>query len=249
VTGFKSKRGLGTLATVFVVMGAVVAAAPTLAWAQAPGRGNPDGMTSEIFLTATDSCPRDTVPVSGQLVRVPGYAAMYSLLGVRYGGDPGHTFGLPKLAPLKNGKNKKGSLRWCTNLRAVYPTKGGAGEPTALAEVMPLAASYCPDGWRKNVGKSLPHAGKIMWCSDTTPRVNGLGHIGRVHLYSGGKCPASTFPADGTILSISLYGTLYAVLGSAYGGDGRRDFALPDLTSPAPGLKWCVVAFGKYPLW
>lgn len=44
---------------------------------------------------------------------------------------------------------------------------------------------------------------------------------------------------DGTLLSIGQFATLYSVIGSSYGGDGRSTFALPDLRGLAPlGQGW-----------
>jgi microcystin-dependent protein len=41
--------------------------------------------------------------------------------------------------------------------------------------------------------------------------------------------PIGWAPCDGRLLSISEYSTLYALIGTTYGGDGQVTFGLPDL--------------------
>ena len=47
--------------------------------------------------TPGGTCPRGWLPAEGQLLRLQSYTALYSLLGVSYGGDGQNTFGLPDL--------------------------------------------------------------------------------------------------------------------------------------------------------
>jgi len=44
-------------------------------------------------------------------------------------------------------------------------------------------------------------------------------------------CPRGWSPAEGQILPINQNQSLYSLLGTTYGGDGRTTFALPDLRS------------------
>ncbi|MBV9991401.1 MAG: tail fiber protein [Alphaproteobacteria bacterium] len=76
--------------------------------------------------------------------------------------------------------------------------------------------------------------------------------IGEVHAFAGSYCPHTWMPADGRELKIDDNRPLFALLGIAYGGDGHKTFALPDLRSKAPAqlgkddkghrfkLQWCV---------
>jgi len=55
-------------------------------------------------------------------------------------------------------------------------------------------------------------------------------------------------PAGGRILPISELETLFVQLGTTYGGDGERTFALPDLRSAAPnGLTYSICWTGSFP--
>lgn len=52
---------------------------------------------------------------------------------------------------------------------------------------------------------------------------------GEIRLAAFDRIPAGWAPCDGQLLSINEYRSLYDVIGTRYGGDGRRTFALPDL--------------------
>lgn len=49
-----------------------------------------------------------------------------------------------------------------------------------------------------------------------------------------GFCPRGTAPAEGQLLPISSNQALFSLLGTTYGGDGRTNFALPDLRGRTP---------------
>ena len=54
-------------------------------------------------------------------------------------------------------------------------------------------------------------------------------------------------PANGQLLPISRYSALFALLGNAYGGDGRTTFGPPDLADAAPnGLTYSICADDGY---
>lgn len=47
-------------------------------------------------------------------------------------------------------------------------------------------------------------------------------------------CPRGWFSAEGQLLPIGSYSTLFSLLGTNYGGDGRTTFGLPDLRGRTP---------------
>ncbi|MGB0682561.1 MAG: phage tail protein [Magnetovibrionaceae bacterium] len=56
------------------------------------------------------------------------------------------------------------------------------------------------------------------------------GYLGSICFMAADYCPADEYvKAVGTILPISQYGALSALIGTAYGGDGVNDVAIPDL--------------------
>lgn len=54
-------------------------------------------------------------------------------------------------------------------------------------------------------------------------------YIGSIFPTAAVYCPRNTAQANGQLLAISGNEALYSVLGTAYGGDGRSSFGLPDL--------------------
>ncbi len=66
-------------------------------------------------------------------------------------------------------------------------------------------------------------------------------YIGQIMLWAGTYAPRGWAFCDGALLSIAEYQTLYTLIGTYYGGDGRTNFALPDLRGRA------AIGFGQGP--
>jgi len=70
-----------------------------------------------------------------------------------------------------------------------------------------------------------------------TPEVASAGadpYIGEITMMAGTFCPRGTALANGALLPINSNSALFSLLGTAYGGDGRTNFALPDLRGRFP---------------
>ncbi len=59
-------------------------------------------------------------------------------------------------------------------------------------------------------------------------------YIGQICIMATTFCPQGTLPAEGQLLPVSSYQALFSLLYNTYGGDGRTNFALPDLRGRAP---------------
>lgn len=59
-------------------------------------------------------------------------------------------------------------------------------------------------------------------------------YIGEIRLFSGDFAPRGWFPCDGRLLPVIQYQALFSTIGSEWGGDGRTNFALPDLRGRVP---------------
>ncbi len=59
-------------------------------------------------------------------------------------------------------------------------------------------------------------------------------YLGEIRLFAGDYTPAQWASCNGQLLPIADYQALYALLGTIYGGDGRRTFAVPDLRARVP---------------
>lgn len=77
----------------------------------------------------------------------------------------------------------------------------------------------------------------------TIKRALGLSNedfIGSVSQFAGSYSPHNTLPCEGQILPIgnNQYTKLFSIIGTIYGGDGIKTFALPDLRpTDKKGLK------------
>ena len=58
--------------------------------------------------------------------------------------------------------------------------------------------------------------------------------VGEIRLFSMNFSPKGWAACEGQLLPINQNQTLYSLLGTTYGGDGRVNFALPDLRGRIP---------------
>src|SRR5437879_7027152 len=58
--------------------------------------------------------------------------------------------------------------------------------------------------------------------------------VGEIRMFAGNFAPASWMFCDGSVLPITGNETLFALIGTTYGGDGQTTFALPNLQSRVP---------------
>ena len=58
--------------------------------------------------------------------------------------------------------------------------------------------------------------------------------VGEIRMFAGNFAPRSWALCDGQLLAISQNQSLFSLLGTIYGGDGRTTFGLPDLRSRIP---------------
>ncbi|GAA4368462.1 phage tail protein [Nocardioides caricicola] len=59
-------------------------------------------------------------------------------------------------------------------------------------------------------------------------------YLSEIRLFSLNFAPRGWALCDGQLLPINLYQPLFSLLGTTYGGDGRTNFALPDLRGRVP---------------
>jgi microcystin-dependent protein len=78
--------------------------------------------------------------------------------------------------------------------------------------------------------------------------------IGEIRMFAGRFEPRGWALCDGRLLSISRHSALFSVVGTAYGGDGMTNFALPDLrervprhSHPGPEPSFIIALEGDFP--
>ncbi|MCT7326124.1 phage tail protein [Ralstonia mojiangensis] len=59
-------------------------------------------------------------------------------------------------------------------------------------------------------------------------------YIGEIRLFAGNYAPVGWLLCQGQIISIAENETLFALLGTTYGGDGQSTFGLPDMQGKLP---------------
>jgi microcystin-dependent protein len=59
-------------------------------------------------------------------------------------------------------------------------------------------------------------------------------YIGEIRMFGFGRTPSGWQACDGSLLPIAQYDTLFALLGTTYGGDGQSTFGVPDLRGRIP---------------
>ncbi|GBQ19609.1 tail fiber protein [Acetobacter cibinongensis] len=163
------------------------------------------------------------IPAQGQLLKIALFPELFSLLRTTYGGDGVATFALPDL----RGRSIIGSSN-TVSLGSIVGQK--------TVSLSDANAPVTDGGQGSSFDNRAPGlALNYIICIDGAPPYSaskGQAVIGEVRAYAG---VASTIPqgwvlANGALLSISDHTHLFALLGITYGGDGRSNFALPNLS-------------------
>jgi microcystin-dependent protein len=73
--------------------------------------------------------------------------------------------------------------------------------------------------------------------------------IGSLALFPYTFTPKGWELCNGKLLNVSQYQGLYTLIGTKFGGDGIKEFAIPDLTGtePKPGLNYYIAVQGIFP--
>ena len=58
--------------------------------------------------------------------------------------------------------------------------------------------------------------------------------LGEIRIFTGGVAPKDWMFCDGTLLPLSQFQVLFSIIGTRFGGDGKINFALPNLNNRAP---------------
>lgn len=90
------------------------------------------------------------------------------------------------------------------------------------------------DGAALHEADHAPSALPLTYLRVADPEAAIREMIGEVRAFSFERPPRGWCLCDGRELHINLHGALFSVLGTAFGGDGRATFAVPDLRSRTP---------------
>ena len=100
-----------------------------------------------------------------------------------------------------------------------------------------------------NRSLSAALAAAVMLCGPVMPAKAGSEpFIGDVMMVGFTFCPRGWANADGQLLPINQHQSLYSLLGTQFGGDGRTTFALPDLRGRSPIASGQGTGLPDYPI-
>ena len=73
--------------------------------------------------------------------------------------------------------------------------------------------------------------------------------LGQIVLFAGNFAPKGWELCAGQLIPINQNMPLFALLGATFGGDGKTNFALPDLRSQSPGSgpNYIIAVRGTFP--
>lgn len=86
----------------------------------------------------------------------------------------------------------------------------------------------------KKINSILLALGLTLGSFETVLACGPDSYIGTICTVASTFCPRGTLEADGRILSTTQNQALFSLLGFNYGGDGRTNFALPDMRGRSP---------------
>lgn len=70
--------------------------------------------------------------------------------------------------------------------------------------------------------------------------------VGEIRAFAFGRIPSGWQACDGSLLPISQYDVLFALIGTTYGGDGQTTFGVPDLRGRVPVHQGQGPSLGNY---
>lgn len=195
---------------------------------------------SQVFLQAAQpTFSNYYAPCDGRIISSALNTALFSLLGTTFGGAiNGTTFGYPDLrgrAPVGLGFGAPvGPYEW--------GEKAGAEFVSMSVFDMPLhshAVPSAPDTYAAGFGSPMENRQPMLalrWCicvQGVYPSGPGVDdqylYVGEVAAFACSFAPVGFLECDGRLVNIADFDTLYALLGTRYGGDGVNNFRLPDL--------------------
>ena len=105
----------------------------------------------QVVLYAFKFAPSGWAPCEGQILPTSQYTALFSLLGITYGGDGKTTFGLPDY----RGLAPEG-MQYCIALQGLYPNSPPTSPPCAGEMALLPYFQRIPEGWINCTGQLMP---------------------------------------------------------------------------------------------
>lgn len=225
----KFKKAASIAAITISFMSGLISTAPVHA-------ASPNSYIGTIFATGAQFCPRNTVEANGQLLAISDFEALYSVVGIAYGGDGRTSFGLPDL-----------------RARTIVGVGTGPGltpTPRGLKngqQFITLTSANLPSHTHTSTFDAAPQTAFAVSAnnaSHATPATHDWIAIRKQGLIQQSSYIA---PADkGTTVKVVASNTTSSTGGTVTldnAGDGMRI----GVNTPSIVIRYCVVTVGLYP--
>ena len=200
------------------------------------GGGGASAFIGQIGTFAGNFVPGGWADAAGQLISISSNTALFALIGTTYGGDGVSNFALPDLrGRISIGADATHLLGSTAGEESTILT---IGQTPAHDHTVPGGGVTGTTGGGAPVGNDQPSLALnyIIATSGIFPSRDGGGSfnatnetLGQISEFAGNFAPGGWALANGQLLPISSNPALFSILGTLYGGDGKTNFALPDL--------------------
>ena len=201
--------------------------------------------------------PSGFYPCTGGLEQISSNETLFAQIGTTFGGNGNDTFGLPDL----RGRSLLGSGAGAGLTSRQIGESSGASSLTLTASQLPSHSHALAVGTTGITGSDTA-LNKTQPSLALKPMIamqgiyGGIGSpdpaLGEVRFFAQSSTTTGFVNCDGALKSISQYTALFSLFGTAFGGNGTQNFALPDLqghravstgqgvglTNRAMGQKW-----------
>ncbi len=178
------------------------------------------------------------VPADGRVIQIAKHAALFTIIGCDFGGDCRTTFALPNVPAMKDPKGAEVKAYMAID-KGLFPTDPAYktfGETVLMGHNVDR---YENSALRLDSGvvyKTLNGPDLVIYTA--TKGVDVLcapeDYTSQVKLMTTLKKYDDAVMAKGQLLPIQGNQELYALIGSAFGGDDRSTFGIPNLGASAP---------------
>lgn len=171
-------------------------------------------------------------------------AALYSIIGNAYGGNNIDLFKLPSLGSasiIGSGVSYAYGPMMADQIGVIEGSPYAT--PITNANLPPSLGGQSIPLVNQQYGQNLQYLIQAEGLFPNGGSGIGPGTVGSIVPFAGPFQPGGFIPCDGRLLSIAAYQQLFELIGTTYGGDGIRNFAVPDLAGRIP-----IGAGGQYEL-
>ena len=196
---------------------------------------------------AGNFAPFRLTQMQGQTLAIGQNTALFSVVGPHYGGNGVTTFALPDVRGrtiIGTGQGQGLSNRSIGQKVGADSVTLTIGQMTAHSHGIDVAPGQSGvTGGSQPFDTMQPSLGMTYMIATGGVFQGGDPFIGQVAAFGGNFAPTGWLPADGRMVEIAKFETLFNLIGTSYGGDGQTLFALPDLRG-----RTIVGAGGQYQL-